>query len=395
MSSTLHSYTEALDNLSFSDNEKKRLVESLKAKTGARTTKASAERPATPAETAQVLRMPRHHRHHGWARIAAVAAALAIAVGGGTVAVAAGVLPAPSQVFADVFGTAPAQTEIIDKIGRPIGASATSNGVTITAQAVIGDANGCTVVFDITRDDGQPFDVTGLMMGRASENTDDKILALMFSSDDVTIDGATSIAGSSFIYNPDVSSNTTLRYVRQFDHVDFGSASSLNGQTCHVHLSDIESFAPEEYRAHVKSGENLASGTWDLTFELNYEDATVNLAAGQTTTFAGNDATIDKVQVSPIGVTVDYTVAYQANLQGWEGGEESPQVSAEFEKIFGLPITVTFADGTTEDATRGGATSSENANGTTSVSSSYTFTQLREPSDIVSVTVGDVTIPVK
>ena len=79
MSSTLHSYTEALDNLSFSDNEKKRLVESLKAKTGARTTKASAERPATPAETAQVLRMPRHHRHHGWARIAAAAAAPAVA----------------------------------------------------------------------------------------------------------------------------------------------------------------------------------------------------------------------------------------------------------------------------------------------------------------------------
>lgn len=95
MSSTLHSYTEALDNLSFSEDEKKRLVESLKAKTGARTATASAERPATPAETAQVLRMPRHHRH-GWARAAAVAAALAIAVGGGTVAVAAGVLPAPS-----------------------------------------------------------------------------------------------------------------------------------------------------------------------------------------------------------------------------------------------------------------------------------------------------------
>ena len=145
-----------------------------------------------------------------------------------------------------------------------------------------------TETIDITRDDGQPFDVTGLMMGRASENTDNKILALMFSSDDVTIDGATSIAGSSFIYNPDVSSNTTLRYVRQFDHVDFGSASSLNGQTCHVHLRDIESFATEEYRAPVKSGEHLASGTWDLTFELNYEDATVNLAAGQTTTFAPN-----------------------------------------------------------------------------------------------------------
>ena len=121
MSSTLHSYTEALDNLSFSDNEKKRLVESLKAKTGARTTKASAERPATPAETAQVLRMPRHHRHHGWARIAAVAAALAIAVGGGTVAVAAGVLPAPSQVFADVFGTAPARPRSSTRSAIPSG----------------------------------------------------------------------------------------------------------------------------------------------------------------------------------------------------------------------------------------------------------------------------------
>lgn len=45
------------------------------------------------------------------------------------------------DAFAGLFGGGPAETEIIDRIGCPIGASATSNGVTITADAIMGDTH--------------------------------------------------------------------------------------------------------------------------------------------------------------------------------------------------------------------------------------------------------------
>ena len=58
------------------------------------------------------------------------------------------------EVFSPLFGGAPAQTEIIDKIGYPVGASDTDNGVTVTADAVMGDAYNAVIVYTISRDDG-------------------------------------------------------------------------------------------------------------------------------------------------------------------------------------------------------------------------------------------------
>ena len=77
-----------------------------------------------------------------------------------------------TEVFAPLFGGAAAQTEVIDKIGRPIGASDTDNGITITAEAIMGDQYNAVIVYTLTRDDGERFlpegkglNETYLMMG--------------------------------------------------------------------------------------------------------------------------------------------------------------------------------------------------------------------------------------
>ena len=62
------------------------------------------------------------------AGIIAACLALVLAAGAG----AAGVLLSAAEAFAPIFGGTVAQTEVIGKIGRPIGASDTDNGVTIT-----------------------------------------------------------------------------------------------------------------------------------------------------------------------------------------------------------------------------------------------------------------------
>ena len=81
---------------------------------------------------------------------ACLAAALAVGAG------ASGVLKSAAEVFAPIFGGSAAQTEVIDKIGHPIGAGDTDNGVTITADAIIGDTYNAAIVYTIRRDDGTP-----------------------------------------------------------------------------------------------------------------------------------------------------------------------------------------------------------------------------------------------
>ena len=107
------------------------------------------------------------HRRPLW-RTALIAACLtaALAVGAG----ASGVLKSAVEVFAPIFGGSAAQTEVIDKIGHPIGAGDTDNGVTITADAIIGDAYNAAIVYTIRRDDGTTLlpegtDAKSLLMG--------------------------------------------------------------------------------------------------------------------------------------------------------------------------------------------------------------------------------------
>ena len=83
---------------------------------------------------------------------------------------ASGVLKSAVEVFAPIFGGSAAQTEVIDKIGHPIGAGDTDNGVTITADAIIGDAYNAAIVYTIRRDDGTALlpegtDAESLLMG--------------------------------------------------------------------------------------------------------------------------------------------------------------------------------------------------------------------------------------
>ena len=105
----LFEYQQDLDVLRFTDAQKQAIADRA-----ARAAGESAPRRCRPLLQAGLL---------------AACLALALVVGAG----ATGVLKSAGEIFAPIFGGSVAQTEVIDKIGRPIGASDTSNGVTITA----------------------------------------------------------------------------------------------------------------------------------------------------------------------------------------------------------------------------------------------------------------------
>lgn len=374
MTSPLDSYTRSMDGLHFSDEAKARMTEVLRAAAAK-----SAEKNARTKAPAKVLTMPaRRPRHHTrrWARVAA-GLALALALGGGgTVAVAEGVLPNPADVLSDVFGGAPAQTELLNEVGRPIGASTTSNGVTVTAEAVAGDRSNFTVVYDVEFED--PSALEGIEPG------EDGTLPLV-ADGTCHVDGVNGGGGGSWFYDADPG-DSIIQYAETMGFTTWNGAGII-GRTMRFWMSEIRAYDAEGGYT------TLATGDWSLKFEMNYVDTTVDLPAGQETTWQGADVTIDAVAVSSVGVTVDYTVERQIDDLG-PSGRLSDEAKEKVEAVTGLPVTVTFADGTTFDATNANTHAQEQNDGTSVVTKTVTFDRIVAAGDIVSVTVGDVEIPV-
>lgn len=367
MTFPLDSYTRSMDGLRFSDEAKARMVETLR----------EAEEKARSEGSAEILAMPAprsEHRPRRWLRVAAVLTLVFALGGGATVAVATGVLPNPADVLSDVFGSAPAETELLNNVGRPVNASATSNGVTVTAEAVVGDRSNFTVIYDIKFDD--PSVLEGIEPG------EDGTLPLVADASR-HVDGAIAGGGASWFYDADPDDDT-IQYAETMSFTTWND-KGITGRTMR--------FSMREIRAYDAEGKytTLTSGSWDLKFEMNYVDTTVDLPAGQHTTWQGTDVTINSVAVSSIGVSVDYTIDRQMGNLG-PSGQLGDEALAEQNAVIGLPITVTFADGTTFDATSANSSAVKRDDGASTVTKATTFDRIVNVSDIVSVTVGDAVI---
>ena len=372
MTSPLDSYTRSMDGLHFPDEAKARMTEGLRAAAAAK----SAEKNARAGMPAEVLTMPTRRPMRRWARVAAGLALALVLGGGGTVAVAAGVLPNPADVLSDVFGGAPAQTELLNEVGCPIGASATSNGVTVTAEAVAGDRSNFTVVYGIEFDD--PSVLEGIDSG------EDGTLPLVADAT-LYVDGVNGGGGGSWFYDADPGDGT-IQYAETMGFTTWNGAGII-GRTMRFWMSEIRAYDAEGGYT------TLVTGNWSLKFEMNYVDTTVDLPAGQETTWQGADVTVDAVAVSSVGVTVDYTIDRQIGDLG-SSGKMSDEAEAKTEAVTGLPVTVTFADGTTFDATNANTHAEEQDDGTSAVTKTVTYDRIVAAGDIVSATVGDVEIPV-
>lgn len=391
MTSPLDSYKASLDGLAFDERAKTRMAAKLESAASRVEVEAAAEGRAEAATGAQAggagqagaparfVGLPERataRRPRRWLGAAAACLATALVVAGGGAAVAAGVLPNPASVLSDVFGEAPAQTELLDNVGRPVGASATSNGVTVTADAVIGDRFNYTIVYSIEFEDASVLD--GLA---PNENG----LLPLASDASTCIDGTMSGGGSSYFYDADPKDNA-IQLVETMG-IETRDGSSIVGRTAHFSMGDIHAL-PDAGEAVA-----VASGSWSLKFEMNYADTTIDLPAGQSTAWQGSGVTIDAVSVSAIGIAVDYTIDRQMGSFGPSGKMDNEGL-AEENAVIGLPIVVTFADGTTFDATNANSAATKQGDGTSAVAKTATYDRIASVGDIASVTIGDVAIPV-
>ncbi|WP_082629957.1 DUF4179 domain-containing protein [Olsenella massiliensis] len=363
MAEPMDDYKRRMKALSFSDEAKGRLVTRL--------VEASTQQRAGEADC---------RRRHMALRPVAAAAALvaACALGGLGVAYAGGSLVSVSDFFGDVFQGAPAQTDVVNKVGRPLGAVAHADGISVSADAVIGDGKNVAVVYSITRDDGRP------LVG--AERGGDAIVPLMFSTSDLRIAGVTGSYGSSYFYDADPA-DPSVQYVQQLSM----SGSSIVGKTAHVTLAGLSATDAASQQATP-----LSSGSWNLKFDINYEDSARALPAGEDITFNGLFATVSEASVSPIALNLRYVVHDAAGLPADAPSGKLPAYMEErTRQLLDLgTITITMADGsvvTIKD--NGGGIVSEPRDGVIEVEKSVFLPQGIDVGRLAFVTVGGATLP--
>lgn len=373
MTTNSNDYRHALEHISFTDNAKQHMANSIAQSV------ASSDAATAQSNFNGTRRKPRIARHpvRTVARIAAVTAVLAIVIGGAGTAMATGVLPLPSDMLSDIFDGPASQTEIIDRIGRPVGASCSNNGVTVTADAIMGDKDMVTIAYTLTFDDPAA-------LKKLSEPGENGTVAGSVDGN-VYVDGEHGGQGQSWLIdkNPNDSS---IQYFAQFSVESPG----LMGRTVRTHINSlVVPRAGKELPEYKK----ILTGPWDLKFQLNYEDTSVTIPAPKSVNFNGTKATIQEATVSCVGVSVRYNIDRSIEHDN-NSGKMSQNMEESMDAVGNIPLIVTFKDGHVEDATsHSGYFANKLDNGTTDVHKTWPFSQVCDTDKIASVQIGDTVIP--
>lgn len=373
MTTNSNDYRHALEHISFTDNAKQHMANSIAQSV------ASSDAATAQSNFNGTRRKPRIARHpvRTVARIAAVTAVLAIVIGGAGTAMATGVLPLPSDMLSDIFDGPASQTEIIDRIGRPVGASCSNNGVTVTADAIMGDKDMVTIAYTLTFDDPAA-------LKKLSEPGENGTIAGSVDGN-VYVDGEHGGQGQSWLIdkNPNDSS---IQYFAQFSVESPG----LMGRTVRTHINSlVVPRAGKELPEYKK----ILTGPWDLKFQLNYEDTSVTIPAPKSVNFNGTKATIQEATVSCVGVSVRYNIDRSIKHDN-NSGKMSQNMEESMDAVGNIPLIVTFKDGHVEDATsHSGYFANKLDNGTTDVHKTWPFSQVCDTDKIASVQIGDTVIP--
>ena len=181
-----------------------------------------------------------------------------------------------SNLLAPLFGGA--QTEIVDKIGKPIGATVTADGYTLTADAVIGDQYNVAIVYTLSRDDGQPI----------PEGTH-------FAEWDTDIIWGAS-GGGSLTQVKNEEDPSKLHFIESWSR-----ESPLIGRYVSAHFSNLE--------IYNENGEDIpiTDGPWELKYTLRYEDTSVNIPVNalKVTDTNGKNYQINKISISNVGLRLE------------------------------------------------------------------------------------------
>lgn len=190
---------------------------------------------------------------------------------------------AVSNLLAPYFGSA--RTELLEKFGRPVGASASAGGYTITADAIIGDRGCMQVIYTLIREDGQPI----------PEH-------VKFLDIDYDIRGGGSSCAT--VYPAASDSNESQFYQKFF--AEFGFSRKVRVSFGQLVISDDQD----------RELELLAEGPWELSFVRRYPDTTRSVPVDDLTVTdqSGRNCRIRALSCSCLGLTITGTTESDTNL---------------------------------------------------------------------------------
>lgn len=259
-----------------------------------------------PAEKKRRLRM-----RMVWAPAAAVLLVLLLAVGVG----AAGHFGSLENLFGPAFPGARADAldpGLIEKLGSPVGVSAEDNGVTVTVDSMIRDRYNCTLVVTVEKDG---IDGKGFSFREAAFQA-----------------GGAELSGGASSSSDPVSDDGKARYV-----VSWGSEETIPGGKAAVIFSGLR------INTSIPLVEQTIEGRWELELDVDYEDLSVDLPAGQTLSVEGTEVAIDRVTVSPLSIFITYTADLAGASPDRIIGEDSGDTLRR--RLDSLTVVLTKKDG--------------------------------------------------
>ncbi len=367
----MKSYHETMTNLTFSPEQKQAMTEELLA-----------------AAQPEKKRFPRKHT-----LTAVIAALLALTV----TACATGGFQALSMIFANILHPFPteAQTQTIEQLFTPIGVSATDNGVTLTAEGVIGDSHSVAVLYSIRRDSGEPL----IPETEDTKNVSNGDNTLQFEQEtpfELMIDSAGSSPGLLFL--DFTLADSTLYFLNIWTYSSVNTPPAGHAEVTFENLYSHEFVPRPNDIPPLERDIPLVQGKWDLSFDIAYEDASISLPVGQTFSYKDFTGTITDLRLSPLSLHLefDYTADREAIAARYDPETAFPEwLSKEqwvdwqiIDLLFPTPILLTFTDGSEVSISLGGDFSQEGH-----AILSGTFGDIYPLDTIESVTIGDMTLP--
>lgn len=343
-------YRNAMDHLSFSEEQKQAMKAGL-------------------LEARQKQTAPSKGRRGK--RILPVAAAAALVLSLGT-AGATGALEPAGEFFAHLLGGTAAQQAAADRMSSAVGVSATADGYTLTVDGVMGDEANCLIRYTLSSQDGTPLTVPGWVP--AEEGSEEEVYLGYYFQD---------ANGGLELYDEDPNDGT-VQFVERIDLYEEHPQETITRTFQNLYFGNYW-----EDESNV-----IAQGPWELTFPLTYENTSLTLDAGQMLQLKEHGIVLDEVTLSPLSVTAKSSFP---TVVDWEEDVQSDPF-ADYEDMpdgmaaMNIPITVTLKDGTTAE-TVGNRSSIGDRDGKTVCSNNVRFREIIPLEDIASITVGTVTIP--
>ena len=359
----MKTYREQYDELRFSPQEKQEMVESLLA--------------AVPETRRRVSHKKRIH-----VLIAAIIAAALCA------ACASGALQAAIQSLSFFLGNQPEQTQVLGEMAQPIGASVTDNGVTLTVDAVLGDANSYAILYTLSRDDGGPL--------APNIDPDKNLRNIHFERCSVirndALGGETDYGGEPS-FTPFHQTDNSIQFITITTSPDIDQVTGTVTASFHSFRVGIVSMA-------IEPEEVVVEGDWEVTFPLSYQDSFVDLISTEQTFHAGPEGaltgTLKTLRLSPLSIRLifTYTIDEEKLLTAYDPTQDArPKdrwlLTTKENLAWDPTVCLNFRDGSVKRLDFWG-----NGDLSGPQTRNITFEELIPLNTLESVSIGDLTVEV-